>query len=164
MAWAAAAAGESVTLAEDPTPDDVAAVLKDGTLLCRFHLSFCLPALEDLNLARLAEKLGAGPVDYTRNPRMPFHKVRGGGRWPGRKGGGPQMENISQFLGAIKAFGVPEISSFQTVDLYEAKAVYKVVECLRSLAAVVPYPPSSRFNFLIMVPLALKGQAEGGPR
>ena len=57
------------------------------------------------------------------------------------------MENISKFLEKIKAYGVPEISLFQTVDLYEAKALYKVVECLRALAGVaqlngasVPFP------------------------
>ena len=50
------------------------------------------------------------------------------------------MENISNFLNAIKAYGVPEISCFQTVDLYENKQCYKVVECLRALAAVVSYP------------------------
>lgn len=49
------------------------------------------------------------------------------------------MENISNFLDACKAFGVPEISCFQTVDLYENKQCYKVIECLRSLAAVVCY-------------------------
>lgn len=48
-----------------------------------------------------------------------------------------QMENISNFLDAIKAYGVPEISCFQTVDLYENKQCYKVIECLRALAAVV---------------------------
>ncbi|KAK5983814.1 Calponin 1 basic smooth muscle, partial [Trichostrongylus colubriformis] len=63
---------------------------------------------------------------------MPFHK----------------MENISNFLEACKAYGVAEISCFQTVDLYENKQCYKVIECLRSLAAVaqargadVEFPP-----------------------
>ncbi|VDN43274.1 unnamed protein product [Gongylonema pulchrum] len=49
------------------------------------------------------------------------------------------MENISNFLDAIKAYGVPEISCFQTVDLYENKQCYKVIECLRALAAVVSH-------------------------
>jgi len=49
------------------------------------------------------------------------------------------MENISNFLEACKNYGVPEISCFQTVDLYESKQPYKVIECLRSLAAVVSY-------------------------
>ena len=49
-----------------------------------------------------------------------------------------QMENISTFLDAIKEYGVAEISCFQTVDLYECKQPYKVIECLRSLAAMVP--------------------------
>ena len=47
------------------------------------------------------------------------------------------MENISNFLEACKVYGVKEISCFQTVDLYENKQCYKVIECLRSLAAVV---------------------------
>ncbi|KIH51835.1 calponin family repeat-containing domain protein [Ancylostoma duodenale] len=47
-----------------------------------------------------------------------------------------KMENISNFLEACKAYGVAEISCFQTVDLYENKQCYKVIECLRSLAAV----------------------------
>ena len=47
------------------------------------------------------------------------------------------MENISIFLDEAKAFGVPEISCFQTVDLYENKQCYKVIECLRALATVV---------------------------
>lgn len=37
------------------------------------------------------------------------------------------MENISKFLDAIKLYGVPEISCFQTVDLYERKQFYKVI-------------------------------------
>ena len=49
------------------------------------------------------------------------------------------MENISNFLSAAKDFGVPEISCFQTVDLYENKQCYKVIECLRMLAAVVSF-------------------------
>ncbi|TMS32342.1 hypothetical protein L596_000195 [Steinernema carpocapsae] len=60
---------------------------------------------------------------------------------------GVTMENISNFLDAIKTYGVAEISCFQTVDLYENKQGYKVIECLRSLAAVaqskkadVPFP------------------------
>lgn len=54
------------------------------------------------------------------------------------------MENISNFLEACKTYGVAEISCFQTVDLYENKQCYKVIECLRSLAAVVStfyFPP-----------------------
>lgn len=70
-------------------------------------------------------------VAYKKAPKMPFH----------------MMENISAFLDAAKRFGVMEISCFQTVDLYENKQCYKVIECLRNLAAVaqtrrpdLPYP------------------------
>uniref|UniRef100_A0A914PAP5 Transgelin n=1 Tax=Panagrolaimus davidi TaxID=227884 RepID=A0A914PAP5_9BILA len=68
---------------------------------------------------------------FNQTPKMPFHK----------------MENISNFLNAIKLYGVPEISCFQTVDLYENKQCYKIIECLRALAAVaqsksapIPFP------------------------
>ncbi|CAD5209056.1 unnamed protein product [Bursaphelenchus okinawaensis] len=73
-------------------------------------------------LCELINKLLGSPsaVKYHKNPRMPFHK----------------MENISNFLDAIKEYGVKEISCFQTVDLYENKQCYKVIECLRGLAAV----------------------------
>lgn len=49
------------------------------------------------------------------------------------------MENISLFLNACRSYGVSDISCFQTVDLYENKQPYKVVECLRSLTAVVRF-------------------------
>ncbi|KAI6195811.1 hypothetical protein M3Y94_01032400 [Aphelenchoides besseyi] len=72
-------------------------------------------------LCTLMNKLaGASAIRFNKNPRMPFH----------------MMENISNFLDSIKQYGVPEISCFQTVDLYENKQCYKVIECLRSLAAV----------------------------
>jgi len=91
-------------------------------------------ALKDgVQLCELGNKLldGQGSLPYKKTPKMPFHK----------------MENISTFLEMIKKYGVPEISCFQTVDLYEGKQLYKVVECLRALAAVaqkkgaqIPYP------------------------
>ncbi|CDW60276.1 calponin 1, basic, smooth muscle [Trichuris trichiura] len=57
------------------------------------------------------------------------------------------MENISKFLEAVRALGVPEITCFQTVDLYESKHLYKVFETLRWTAAVAakrnaPVPPA----------------------
>jgi len=74
-----------------------------------------------VQLCILAERvMGRGSIQYIKNARMPFH----------------MMENISKFLDAIKSYGVPEISCFQTVDLYERKQLYKVVECLRAFAAV----------------------------
>ncbi|KAF7637798.1 Calponin-homology [Meloidogyne graminicola] len=85
----------------------VSEVLKDGLILC-------------LLMNRLVDSPNCTTIKFHKNPRMPFHK----------------MENISNFLDACKAFGVAEISCFQTVDLYENKQCYKVIECLRSLAAV----------------------------
>lgn len=43
-----------------------------------------------------------------------------------------QMENISNFLKACRAFGVPEYSLFETVDLFELKDLGVVVKCLVS--------------------------------
>uniref|UniRef100_A0A0N5AHM7 Transgelin n=1 Tax=Syphacia muris TaxID=451379 RepID=A0A0N5AHM7_9BILA len=78
-------------------------------------------ALKDgVQLCALMNRLKDKSVTYNPRPKMPFHK----------------MENISFFLEAAKAYGVPEISCFQTVDLYENKQCYKVIECLRALAAV----------------------------
>ncbi|CAB3404915.1 unnamed protein product [Caenorhabditis bovis] len=72
-------------------------------------------------LCKLIEKLEPKTrVAYNKKPKMPFQ----------------MMENISNFLEAAKKFGVMEISCFQTVDLYENKQCYKVIECLRLLAAV----------------------------
>ncbi|KAE9548747.1 hypothetical protein FO519_008038 [Halicephalobus sp. NKZ332] len=107
---------------EDPieykSAEDVSEALKDGVVLCNL-------------IHRLTHKANGVLFRFHENPKMPFHK----------------MENISNFLNAIKAYGVPEISCFQTVDLYENKQCYKVVECLRALAAVaqtkdapVPFP------------------------
>uniref|UniRef100_A0AC35TLM4 Transgelin n=1 Tax=Rhabditophanes sp. KR3021 TaxID=114890 RepID=A0AC35TLM4_9BILA len=82
-------------------------LLKDGVQLCFL-------------VNRLLTMDAKSAIRFRENPKMPFHK----------------MENISNFLEAIKMYGVLEFSCFQTVDLYENKHAYKVVECLRSLAGV----------------------------
>ncbi|KAI1697749.1 calponin homology (CH) domain-containing protein [Ditylenchus destructor] len=102
---------------KEPTEFDSAAevseVLKDGVALCILMNRLVDCAVDKPN--------GPLAVRYHKGPKMPFHK----------------MENISNFLDACKIYGVAEISCFQTVDLYENKQCYKVIECLRSLAAVV---------------------------
>ncbi|CAI4232520.1 unnamed protein product [Auanema sp. JU1783] len=77
---------------------------------------------DGVHLCKVINRLmGEGTrVPYNARPKMPFH----------------MMENISNFLEGCKSYGVAEISCFQTVDLYENKQCYKVIECLRSLAAV----------------------------
>ncbi|KAJ3307201.1 Muscle-specific protein 20, partial [Blyttiomyces sp. JEL0837] len=45
-----------------------------------------------------------------------------------------QMENIGQFLGRLEKMGVPAYDRFQTVDLYEAKNLDQVVNCIFSLS------------------------------
>uniref|UniRef100_A0A0K0EG84 Transgelin n=1 Tax=Strongyloides stercoralis TaxID=6248 RepID=A0A0K0EG84_STRER len=85
-------------------------LLKDGVQLC-----YLINRLLKLDKQPL--------IKFKQSPVMPFHK----------------MENISTFLEAIKRYGVLEFSCFQTVDLYENKHAYKVVECLRSLAGVAQF-------------------------
>ncbi|KAJ3264815.1 Muscle-specific protein 20 [Chytriomyces hyalinus] len=45
-----------------------------------------------------------------------------------------QMENISNFLNRIEKIGVPSHERFMTVDLYEAKNLGQVVNCIFSLS------------------------------
>jgi len=88
------------------TAEQVSELLKDGVQLCM--------------LMNRLNSTNSSVISFNRDARKPF----------------PMMENISKFLDACKAYGVSEISCFQTVDLYENKHPYKVIECLRSLAAV----------------------------
>lgn len=55
-----------------------------------------------------------------------------------------QMENIEQFLTAIRNMGVRNTDLFQTVDLYEGKNIPKVVECLYMFASVAQTVPGYR--------------------
>jgi len=43
------------------------------------------------------------------------------------------MENINKFQEACKAYGVPEIDVFQTVDLYERRNIPQVTQCIMAL-------------------------------
>ncbi|KOB78552.1 Muscle protein 20 [Operophtera brumata] len=43
------------------------------------------------------------------------------------------MENITNFQAAIKAYGVPDIDVFQTVDLWEKKDIAQIVSTLFAL-------------------------------
>ena len=45
-----------------------------------------------------------------------------------------QMENVSRFCNECRKVGVPDQENFVTLDLYEAKNLPKVIECLGSLA------------------------------
>lgn len=68
-------------------------------------------------LCRLINKLAPGSVP----------KVNAGG------GQFKEMENINNFLGAIRAYGVPIQDVFQTADLYEKKQVSQVSNTLFAL-------------------------------
>lgn len=48
-----------------------------------------------------------------------------------------QMENINRFQEACKAWGVPEIDVFQTVDLYERRNLPQVTQCLMAVGRAV---------------------------
>lgn len=47
------------------------------------------------------------------------------------------MENINRFQEACKAYGVPDIDVFQTVDLYERRNLPQVAQCLMALGRTV---------------------------
>lgn len=65
-------------------------------------------------LCNLINAIKPGSVRRVNDSRMPFK----------------QMENVSNFLKACRAVGVPEYSLFETVDLFELKDVGLVVMCL----------------------------------
>lgn len=68
-------------------------------------------------LCLLINEIRPGLVRKVNDSRMPFK----------------QMENVSNFLKACRAVGVPEYSLFETVDLFELKDLGLVVKCLVSL-------------------------------
>ena len=55
-----------------------------------------------------------------------------------KSGGGFALrENVSQFLTAAKAYGVPDNELFQTVDLFEKKNISQVTMTLHALGRYV---------------------------
>ena len=68
-------------------------------------------------LCRLVNTLKPGSVKKIGSGSMPFK----------------QMENISQYVSACSALGVPAFETFQTVDLYENKNMMAVVINLHAL-------------------------------
>lgn len=47
------------------------------------------------------------------------------------------MENINKFQSAMKAYGVPDIDVFQTVDLYERRNIPQVTQSICALGRTV---------------------------
>ncbi|KAK2164114.1 hypothetical protein LSH36_68g01041 [Paralvinella palmiformis] len=47
-----------------------------------------------------------------------------------------EMENIEMFLRACKEYGMNEVDTFQTQDLYETKSMYSVVNSLHILGSL----------------------------
>mmetsp|Transcript_6279 Transcript_6279/g.17601 ORF Transcript_6279/g.17601 Transcript_6279/m.17601 type:complete len:463 (-) Transcript_6279:376-1764(-) len=76
-------------------------------------------------LCRLINVLKPGAVPKITTTKMPFK----------------QMENISAYLQASSALGVPAFESFQTVDLYENKDMLAVVTNLHSLGRLAQKLP-----------------------
>jgi hypothetical protein len=65
----------------------------------------------------LANKLKPGSVPQVGTQKAPFI----------------QMENIGRFLKAMSAYGLPATDQFMTVDLFEAKNMNQVVQCVHAL-------------------------------
>jgi hypothetical protein len=78
-------------------------------------------ALQDgVALCELAQHLVPGSIGKVSHSKMPF----------------PQRENIAQFVAFCRDIGVPEYELFSTADLFEAKNMDQVVNCLWSLGQV----------------------------
>ena len=60
-------------------------------------------------------------------------------------GGFALRENVSQFLTAAKAYGVPDNELFQTVDLFEKKNISQVT---MTIHAVGRYVRKTKFSFI----------------
>uniref|UniRef100_A0A6G4ZUA3 Putative calponin n=1 Tax=Rhipicephalus microplus TaxID=6941 RepID=A0A6G4ZUA3_RHIMP len=54
------------------------------------------------------------------------------------------MENITHFQNAAKAWGVPEIDVFQTVDLWEKRNIPQVAQCLMAVGRACYMHPEYR--------------------
>lgn len=49
------------------------------------------------------------------------------------------MENINNFQRALKAYGVPDIDVFQTVDLFEKKDISQVTNTIFAIGRAVSF-------------------------
>lgn len=72
-------------------------------------------------LCALANAIRAGSVKRVNKPGMPFR----------------EMENVTAFIGAARALGVPESDLFNTIDLYEAKDYPQVVTSIHALGRTI---------------------------
>ncbi|KTW28134.1 hypothetical protein T552_01993 [Pneumocystis carinii B80] len=68
-------------------------------------------------LCKVANAIGPCQIRYKAS-NMPFVK----------------MENIAAFLEFVQKLGVPNYDLFQTIDLYERKNTYQVIQCIHSLS------------------------------
>lgn len=82
-----------------------------------FQGSFSEEVRDGRRLCLLINQIRPGLVRRVNDSKMPFK----------------QMENVSNFLKACRAVGVPEYSLFETVDLFELKDIGLVIKCLVSL-------------------------------
>ena len=96
---------------------------------------------------RLINKLQPGSVQKVNDPVQNWHKVRGGSLKTGQNGGQAkgrtqcwhrwQLENIGNFLRAIKHYGVKPHDIFEANDLFENTNHTQVQSTLIALASQV---------------------------
>jgi hypothetical protein len=108
----------------------------------------------------LANKLKPGSVAHINQP--PFPKISA----PFKK-----MENIANFLKAIRSLGMRENEMFSTPDLYEEKNVRQVVDSMHALGRllqdIMPDAPWPKLGIKIVaknVSLGLEGAGRQGPQ
>jgi hypothetical protein len=87
----------------------------------KFPSDFHTSLKDGLILCKLANKLKPGSVPQVGTQKAPFI----------------QMENIGRFLKAVSAYGLPATDQFMTVDLFEAKNMNQVVQCVHALGRLV---------------------------
>jgi hypothetical protein len=90
-------------------------VLGEPLLPADRDLCDCLK--DGVALCKLVNKVSPGASKY-KVSSMPF----------------VQMENISQFLAFASRLGMPPHDSFQTIDLYERKNVFQVIQALHTFS------------------------------
>eukprot|EP01105_Mastigella_eilhardi_P013399 TRINITY_DN3054_c0_g1_i1.p1 TRINITY_DN3054_c0_g1~~TRINITY_DN3054_c0_g1_i1.p1 ORF type:complete len:253 (-),score=36.69 TRINITY_DN3054_c0_g1_i1:88-768(-) len=87
------------------------------------------------------ERIGADFHDTLKSGvvlcKLMNHYRPGSCRFSAARAAFPMMENIESFLNACRQAGIPNPDLFMTVDLYEAKNMNQVLQCLASLRRIM---------------------------
>lgn len=107
-----------LNIIKESSPDDFIPLIKSGVVLCKLAQA-------------LSESTNYGKIKY-KESSMPFI----------------QMENISNFLNFIKAYGVPQDEIFTTIDLYEEQDTTIVLQTIVSLSRYAHERDPSKYEVI----------------